>query len=174
MVAKHESLSIQVQYRAIDRIISILVVLFTLYLGVTGSLIELTDLTTIARQPAPSDPNLMAMREDFAGPPNFRVLGVADHVARPLPADLNLTAALPRLLEHARPLLNLAPITFVEFRMVGSLPVGQVRSGEKTWRFDAVTGQTLGLAPSDLNEDVPPVAFRNTVKHLHRMTTFGN
>lgn len=162
------------QMRAVHRIVSILVVLVTLYLGLTGSLIEMVDFKTIVTKPSPFDPNLMAMREDFAGPPNFRVLGAADHLARSLPAGTDLTRLMRTTADAAVAGAHGAPVKYVELRMAGDRPVGQAKVGKALLRYDPVTGAALGQAPPVLNEEQPPLSLRNTVKHLHRMTTFGD
>lgn len=162
------------QMRSVHRVLSILVVLFTLYLGATGSLIEIVDFDTIITRPSPFDPNQMAMREDFAGPDNFRVLGVADNVAPVLPAHADLRRMMQTVTAAARRQFGTAPFKFVELRMAATGPVGQVQTDRGTFRFDAVSGGFLGAAPAMIDESRPPVAFRNTIKHLHRMTSFGN
>jgi uncharacterized iron-regulated membrane protein len=162
------------QMRTIHRVVSIFIVVVTLYLGATGTLIEAIDFRTIATDPSPLDPNLMAMREDFAGPPNFRVLGAADHLLEPLPADADLGAMLATVIKETRASLGDAPLKFVELRMAADRPVGQVKSGRDELRFDATSGAALGAPPPELNEDQPPASQRNTIKHLHRMTTFGD
>lgn len=160
--------------RQLHRILSILVVAVTLYLGVTGSLIELIDFKTITTHPAPFDPNLMALREDFAGPPNFRVLGTADHLAATLPRDEALAPMLESTLRGAAAAHEDGDLRYVELRMTGGHASGQIRNGEQEWRFDAATGRALGATPPVLDEDAPPLSWRNTFKHLHRMTTFGD
>jgi uncharacterized iron-regulated membrane protein len=162
------------QMRTVHRLISIFVVVFTLYLGVTGTLIETVDFKTLITNPTAFDPDLMAMREDFAGPPNFRVLGTADNVAATLPAEANLSGMLNRVVESARAQLGSEPLKFVELRMADGHPVGQVQTGKDIFRYDAATGAALGASPKEMNEDQPPAATRNVIKHLHRMTTFGD
>ncbi|WP_206243544.1 PepSY-associated TM helix domain-containing protein [Novosphingobium terrae] len=162
------------QMRAIHRVLSILVVVFTLYLGVTGSLIEMIDFKTIITDAPATDPDRKAMREDFAGPPNFRVLGVTDHVAPVLPQGSDLAVMTARIIRRARERFGQTPLKFVELRMAGRTPVGQVRTAQGEYRFDAESGAFLGMAPEVENENMPPPALRNTFKHLHRMTTFGN
>jgi uncharacterized iron-regulated membrane protein len=158
--------------RQLHRVLSILVVVVTLYLGVTGTLVELVDFRTLATHAAPFDPDRMAMREDFAGPPNFRVLGTADNLAAPLPGDL--AAMLTTTLRGAQAAHATDDLRYVELRMAGTHPVGQIRNGPQELRFDARTGAALGATPPVLDEDQPPLSTRNTFKHLHRMTTFGD
>lgn len=162
--------------RALHRVLALLAVAITLYLGVTGTLIELVDVRTRIAAPSPFDPDLRAMREDFAGPSNYEVLTAEDHIAAPLPAGADLGAMLARVDSAARRQLGAAPLSFIELRMADNHPVGQVRSGPEEWRFDAMNGRALGPVPSRRGDDSggPPASLRNTIKHLHRMTTFGD
>ncbi|RVU02174.1 PepSY domain-containing protein [Novosphingobium umbonatum] len=162
------------QMRNIHRILSILVTVFTVYLGVTGTLIEMIDFRTLATHAPAIDPDRMAMREDFAGPPSFRVLGVADHNAPLLPHGADLPSMVQTVTHAARHQFVSAPFKFVELRMDGARPVGHVRIEQGEFRFDAQSGAFLGKAPEPRNEDMPPKSWRNNFKHLHRMTTFGN
>lgn len=160
--------------RQFHRILSILVVAVTLYLGVTGSIIEMIDFKSIISHPSPFDANLMAMREDFTGPPNFRVLGTADRLAPALPSDTGLAPMLAATLQGAKATGHDTDLRYVELRMAGGKPVGQIRNGAQDLRFDAASAAALGTTPPVLDEDMPPASLRNTFKHLHRMTTFGD
>ncbi len=58
--------------RTVHRILTLFVVIVTLYLGVTGTLIQLIDLRTILSNAPADDPNTEAMRESTYGPALFR------------------------------------------------------------------------------------------------------
>jgi uncharacterized iron-regulated membrane protein len=163
-------------WRSLHRIVSALAVVLTLYLGVTGSLIELIDFRTIITAPSPFDPNLRAIREDFAGPGGYEVLGAEDYLAQSLPGKADLPALAKTSLKAARTALGEAPLSYFELRMAHGQPVAEVQSGERLLRIDATTGQSLGTPPPRRGDDHrgPPESQRNTVKHLHRMTTFGD
>jgi uncharacterized iron-regulated membrane protein len=165
------------QMRTVHRIISILIVAITLYLSVTGTLIELVDFRTLITKPSPFDPNLRAMREDFHGPGNYEVLTASDYIAPALPNAADPDAMLAMVMKSARARLGATPLKFVELRMIDGKPVGQVSYGKKQeLRFDALSGASLGAPPPLAGDDRggPPASLRNTIKHLHRMTTFGD
>ncbi len=164
------------QLRGWHRIVSIVVVAVTLYLGLTGTLIELIDWRTIVTAPPPTDANLRAMREDFTGPGNYLVEQAEDYTAAKLPADTQLERLLATVVSGARHTLGPASFRYVELRVVDGRPVGQVKTQDGELRFDATTGASLGQVPmSPIDERKgPPDSQRNTVKHLHRMTTFGD
>jgi uncharacterized iron-regulated membrane protein len=159
--------------RTVHRIVSLFVVLVTLYLGVTGTVIQMIDLWTLLRHAPATDPNMEAIREDKDGPGDFEVLSTGDYTAAVLPASFNYQAALPQLVGAARSALGAAPLSYAEIRMGESGPIGQVESGRQLLRYDFTTGSTeLNQAPP--HEGGPPISIRNDFKHVHRMTTFGN
>ena len=158
--------------RTVHRVISLFVVLVTLYLGVTGTLIQLVDLKTLFSHAPPTDPNMMAIREDKDGPDDFAVLETAEYSAAALPIGFDYHAALPRLVSAARVDFGNGPLDYVEMRMAGADPVGRVRSGKQLLRFDFATGQSR-IDPIQ-HYDQRPHSTRNTLKWLHRMTTFGD
>ena len=164
------------QLRGWHRIVSIIVVAVTLYLGLTGTLIELIDWRTIVTAPAPTDANLRAMREDFTGPGNYLVEQAEDYTAAKLPTDGRLAGLLGTVVSGARHTVGSAPFRYVELRVVDGRPVGQIKTQDSELRFDATTGAAMGPVPmSPIDERKgPPESQRNTIKHLHRMTTFGD
>jgi len=109
-------------WRSLHRIVSALAVVLTLYLGVTGSLIELIDFRTIITAPSPFDPNLRAIREDFAGPGGYEVLGAEDYLAQSLPGKADLPALAKTSLKAARTALGDAPLSYFELRMAHGRP----------------------------------------------------
>lgn len=169
------------QLRGWHRVVSIIVVTVTLYLGLTGTLIELIDWRTMITAPPATDANLRAMREDFTGPGNYVVEQAEDYTAAKLPDDAHLEGLLNTVVAGARNSLGHVPFRYIELRMVDGRPVGQVKTQgvkgqDNEQRFDATTGASLGNVPmSPIDERKgPPESQRNTVKHLHRMTTFGD
>lgn len=159
--------------RTVHRLVTFFVVAFTLYLGSTGTLIQLIDLRSLFTHAPAADPNVMAMREAFDGPGDYQVIATADHIAQPLPATADLDALFATTVKGAHAALGDAPLRFVEVRMIDGKPLGQVRSGKPVLRFDPVTGAALGPAPP-VRDDSHPASQRNTFKELHRMTTFGD
>jgi len=157
--------------RTVHRITSLFVLLVTLYLGVTGTVIQAIDLKTLLRHAPATDPDMMAIREDKDGPDGFAVLGTDDYTAAALPASFDYQTALPRLMDAARAAVGSAPLDFAEIRMGESGPVGQVKSGKQLLSFDFTTGQSQAIA--EARHQNPP-SLRNGIKHIHRMTTFGD
>src|SRR5580692_11708781 len=112
--------------RTVHRVISLFVVLVTLYLGITGTLIQATDLRTLFRHAPATDPDMMAIREDHDGPGDYAVIGPADFTAAVLPAQFDYRSALPKLLAAARAAMGDAPLSYAEIRMSDGKPIGRV------------------------------------------------
>ena len=64
--------------RKVHRFLAVFAMFFGLYVGTTGTLIQLIDLKTLLSHAPASDPNLQSIREGYDGPPNFQVLGEGD------------------------------------------------------------------------------------------------
>jgi uncharacterized iron-regulated membrane protein len=158
--------------RSVHRITSLFVVLVTLYLGITGTLIQLIDLQTLVRHAPATDPDMMAIREDKDGPDDFAVLGTAEYTAPTLPTGFDYQAALPGLIDAARAALGSAALDYAEMRMSEGGPIGQVQSGKQQLRYDFATGQSQ--ASPEPRRGQPMTSLRNEIKHIHRMTTFGD
>jgi uncharacterized iron-regulated membrane protein len=159
--------------RSLHRIVTFFVVLFTLYLGATGTLIQLVDLRSILTHAPAADANVRAMRESFNGPGDYAVISTADYTARTLPEHADYDAMVETTLKAGHGVFGAAPFSFIELREANGRSVGQVKSGREILRVDAVTGATVSKTP-EVMEDQSPASDRNTVKHLHRMTTFGD
>ncbi len=159
--------------RYVHRVITLFIVAFTLYLGVTGTLIQLIDLRTLFSNAPAEDVEMASIREGLNGPGPFQVIAYADYTATALPADLNVQAALSKLLSSARTLDATAPLNYLEVRMADGKPVGQAQLNEQVQRFDLETGGHRGSVIVPV-ESQRPDSQRNAVKSLHRMTTFGN
>lgn len=161
--------------RTYHRIIALFVLIFTLYLGVTGSLIQITDLYTLYANAPETDPNKKAIREGLDGTSDFQVINVPDYTAPVLPANFDYAGSLTRVLARSREALQDAPLQYIEFRMLDGQPVGQAKTEGRLLRFGANDGVLQG-------EGKPPRgaggtfgrSLRNTFKGLHRLTSFGN
>ena len=160
--------------RAVHRCVTIVVVVFTAYLSVTGTLIQLIDLRSLFTHAPATDPNVQAMREAFNGPPNYEVISPADYSAQLIPAGTDYQSMLARTLQTARTAAPDSPFRYVEFRMLDNHPVGQIGTPGELIRVDALTGALLSRGASPLTNINYPVSQRNTVKSLHRMTAFGD
>lgn len=155
--------------RTLHRVVSLFVVLFTLYLGVTGTLIQLIDLHTLYGHAPATDPDMRAIREGFDGPDGFVVIGTADYSAPALPAGFDMGEALRRVVAAAQPQLGDLPWSYAEIRMTDRQPIGRIQSGKRLFQLNFRTGSSsLGPAPAPEPSVVP--SLRNTIKHFHRMT----
>jgi len=162
------------QLRSIHRFIALPIALFTLFLGATGTMIQLTDLRSILLSYPATDPNVQAMREAFDGPGFYAVRQVADYAAAALPVKFDYQNALRTTVAAARTALGAKPIDYIEFRMAGATPVGQVGVDQGHLSIDPSTGTVIGHVKVDHHDDESPISARNDFKHLHRMTAFGN
>ncbi len=160
--------------RAIHRFMTVIIVAVTLYLAATGTMIQLIDLRSIFTKAPASDPNVMAMHEAFDGPGSYAVRTVKDYTAPALPANADFAGMLSRTMQSARLTVDNIPLRYVELRMADNKPVGIVESAGRLAEFDATTGQIITTGPSARTDSDSPDSERNTWKHLHRMTTFGN
>jgi uncharacterized iron-regulated membrane protein len=159
--------------RTVHRIVAVLAVLFGLYVGATGVMVQSMDLWSILGRAPATDPTMQAIRVGHDGPPNFQVIREPDYLAQALPRTLDPNAALSTVMTAARATLGDAPVSFVELRMADGRPVGQVVSKGLLRSFDATTGAALG-APSKFK--LPPLStpsLRNTIKDVHRMRVYS-
>jgi uncharacterized iron-regulated membrane protein len=159
--------------RTIHRVVSLFVVLFTLYLGVTGTLIQSIDLRTLFRHAPATDPEMMAIREDHDGPGVYAVISTGDYTAATLSPQFDYGAALPRLLEATRAAFGDATLSSIEFRSSTRGPMGRALSDDRLLSYDFTTGD-VRIAPPPPHEGEPRDSLRNQVKGIHRMTTYGD
>jgi len=90
---------LSVGIRPVHRIIGTIIMLFTLYIGTTGILIQFVDLKAILSHSAATDPEMMAIRESIDGTPNYIVIGPTDFAATALPDGYDFKAALSTVLK---------------------------------------------------------------------------
>ena len=160
--------------RTVHRVITLFVVIVTLYLGVTGTLIQLVDLRTLYSHAPADDVNMEAIRESGDRPGAFQVISNPDYTAAVLPSELNLETSLGKVLGSARNVDSSAQIGYVEMRMIDGKPVGQVKADWQLLRFDAITGDRVPGQFVENRINQSPDSQRNTVKRLHRMTAIGD
>jgi uncharacterized iron-regulated membrane protein len=160
----------------VHRWISIVIVLVTLYLSVTGTLIGLIDLKGILLQSSPYDENLQAMRGDVNGPGEYAMIGPAYYLSPPLPADIDYPAAFARALQAVRAAAGDVPLRYLELRQEqhGTVAIAQLVHARTTLVFDAATGAPRPGAEVPRHNQESQQSARIVVKSLHRMTTFGN
>ena len=87
--------------RPIHRIVGSILLAFTSYFAVTGSIVQLIDLRTIASRAAATDPDMMAIRESLDGTPNYEVIQPTDYAAAALPESYDFNTALLNVLKAA-------------------------------------------------------------------------
>jgi len=155
--------------RPIHRIVGTIIMAFTLYFGVTGSIIQTIDLHAIASHAAATDPEMMAIRESIDGTPNFSVIQPTDFAAPALPEGYDFNTALSNVVRSARQSLGAAaPLKFVELRVLDGKPIALVQTTDHIARFDPATGTALPNLPA--RPRTPRVqAMHQKFKNLHRI-----
>jgi hypothetical protein len=104
--------------------------LFTLYFGTTGLLIQSVDLRAIASHTAATDPEMMAIRESLTGTQNFTVLQPTDYAAPAMPDGFDFDGSLATVLKAARQGTGVGmPLRYIEMRMVDGKPIALVQTG---------------------------------------------
>lgn len=160
--------------RPIHRVIGTIILVFTLYFAVTGTVIQFVDLRAILSRAPATDPEMAQVREGLNGPGNYVVIQATDYAATPFPENFDFTSALTMVLYGARTTLgDSTPLKFVELRILGGKPIGLVRAGEQTLSFDAVTGApVLNLPPRrPANQEQ---SVHSAFKLLHTLRVVGN
>lgn len=152
--------------RSFHRILAIITVLVMLYLGVTGTLMQILDLHALYTHAPENDPTMLSINEGRYGNGDIQVITDADLTARPLPAGLDYGRAFDVVLRSMHAAAPGAAPRFVELRQVEGRTVGQVRLGKDVKAFDAQTGapaSSVSVKPLRL-----PHSFREDLKELHR------
>ncbi|MHB8284311.1 MAG: PepSY domain-containing protein [Caulobacteraceae bacterium] len=121
-----------------------------------------------------TDPNMMAIRESIDGASNFAVISPRDYAAKAFPGGLKLGAAAARVLRSARQAVGDAPLSYLELRMIGDMPIGQVLAGKRLLRFDATTGARLPDGVTSSGGGGPPASQHLAVKRWHRLWVLGD
>ncbi len=161
--------------RIFHRIAGVLVLVFALYLAVTGSWIQIVDLTAVLSHRPATDANMLAIRESINGQSYYEVIAPADYTAPALPQGFDFHGALDRTLSAARAAQGPgSAIKWLEFRMVDNRPVVQVMASERTWRFDAVTAAPQAYPQARPRTGPPPPSQHLVAKNWHRLFAFGD
>ncbi|WP_206243909.1 PepSY-associated TM helix domain-containing protein [Novosphingobium terrae] len=165
--------------RTYHRILALLSVLLMLYLGVTGTGMQLLDLYAIARHAPITDPTIVSINEGRYGNGDIQVMSDADLTGHDLPAGLDYDKAVGVVLAAMHRDVPDAQPRFVELRLVDGRVVGQARLGptpmgrpgspeaqDHLRAWDAITGEPARITP------VPPLglpdSLRQDLKELHR------
>jgi uncharacterized iron-regulated membrane protein len=162
--------------RTIHRIGAVLVVALTLWLGTTGTAMQLIDLHAIFTHAPPTDPTEVSMAEGMYGPANYAVIQLSDFSAPALPKGLDIKQAMGTVLQGAHESGPGGPTSWIELRVADGMPIGQVMSGTKLQAFDAQTGQPVTAVPP---QSIPqgarlPPSMRQKLKTLHRFWNRGD
>jgi len=162
--------------RTIHRITMMFAVLFTLYMGVTGTIIQAIDLGAILKHAPATDPNILSIREGISGPNNFQVIAPADYTAATLPPGFNVADGFATVIKAARNAVSGAVLDYIELRVADRKPVGQVLANGQVLRFDAATGAALPPPAPAVATDMPggPRSPHDQVKSFHRMDAYGD
>jgi uncharacterized iron-regulated membrane protein len=174
--------------RTIHRILAIITVAVMLYLGVTGTLMQLLDLYTLSVHAPETDPGVASINEGRYGNGSIQVISDADLTAQPLPANLDYGQAFSAVLQDMHKAAPAAAPRFVELRQVDGRTVGQVdlgplkkppgappaqprpggpRGPQRDVRaFDLQTGAPV--KPTSVRQLSLPRSFREDLKELHR------
>lgn len=162
------------QLKSFHRFATILFAALLLFLGVTGTLIQGLDIAKLITGAPASDLDIQAIRESFDGPSDFQVRQTRDYLAPALPAHFDYAASLKKALADVRRAVGNAPLVYAEFRMIGDRPVARFGEGRGHLTIDLANGKMLDHTVKDRIDDAPHGAPRNVLKHLHRMTSFGD
>jgi len=160
--------------RPIHRMVGTIIMLFTLYIGITGLLIQSVDLKAILSHAAATDPEMQAIRESIDGTGNFSVIAPTDYAAPALPSSYDFPAAVSTVLRSARGSAGAAaPLRYLELRIVDGKPIGLVQAGDKTVRVDPATG-TILPNPSARPRGGRPQSMHQTFKNWHRASILSD
>lgn len=162
--------------RSTHRAVMVLSVLLLLYTGITGSLVQGIDLVARMSGAPATDPNMRAIREGVAGPPNFVVIEDSDYSESLIPRTLNLSGSITALVHEVRDVIGNQAIDYVEVRMVDGKPVAGIQAADRVFTYDAVTGAALGAhAVEPFRFSTGKGSEHDTMKQWHRMATiFGD
>ena len=161
--------------RTFHRIAGVCVLVFGLYLAVTGSWIQIVDLATVISHRPADDPNMLAIRESINGQSYYEVIAPADYSAPALPRGFDFHAVLDKTVHAARVAsASGSTVKWLEFRMVDNRPVVQILSSEKRMRFDALTAAPLDYPQPKPQDGPPPPSQHLIAKNWHRLFAFGD
>ena len=165
--------------RVVHRILSIVAGAVMLYLGVTGSLIQILDLKEILSGAPETTAGMQSINEGKNGNAGYVVLTPIDYGAAPLPQDLDIAGALSAVLKGLHEQRPDARPIYVELRSSNGVTIGQARFGQPATLLDnintglvAVDASTgAATAPVLVSTLRPEPSFRQTLKEWHRFWT---
>lgn len=156
------------------RLCAIVAAVLLLYLVITGTGIQLSDMRALVTHAPDTDPDKLMMRQHINGTPNFAVVSAPDYTAAPFPEGFDFSAAILKTAELGRAAAPDADLRLVEVRTANGKYEGHVQMGAQHLLFDLGTGSAL--SPEFLPRGDPPRDFhstRSTFKYLHRFNYLG-
>ncbi|HUO21750.1 MAG TPA: PepSY-associated TM helix domain-containing protein [Caulobacteraceae bacterium] len=117
--------------RTFHRILAIVTVLLMLYLGVTGTAMQLIDMVALATHQPDNAADIASINEGRYGNGSIHVITDGDLVAAPLPAGVDYNQAFAAVLQDLHKAAPGAQPRFVELRQVDGRTIGQVDLGAK-------------------------------------------
>ena len=174
-----------IEMRTVHRAVAFIAVLFTLYVGVTGTLMQSIDLVTLISGAPETNRTMQSINEGKFGNRPYSVMSVADWSEASLPTGYGIDNAFATTLSaFHRTVPGIAP-QFIELRVAHGKVIGQAgyldpsKPPPKPGRpraqdpdpielkaFDAATGQPV--APVKLRNAVPAHSLRQSLKQWHR------
>ncbi|MDH7639255.1 PepSY-associated TM helix domain-containing protein [Sphingomonas oryzagri] len=169
-----------IEIRTVHRVLSAVACLVMLYVGVTGSAIQLLDLGAILSGKPESSAVMQSVNEGRFGNGFYSAVTMGDWGAAALPPGLDSGKAVDTTMAAFRKAKPGTIPAFVELRMVNGRAVGQVaypdpdappdprRFGTPlaASAFDVATGGQV--AAMDVRGAYPPASFRQSLKQWHR------
>lgn len=163
------------------RVLSAIACLLMLYVGVTGSWIQLLDMTAILSGKGESDPVMQSVNEGRFGNGLYSAVTIGGWEGGALPRDIDAPRAVDVAMTAFRRQRPATTPAFVELRMVDGRMVGQVAYADPTappdprrrgtpvaaLAFDAVTGAPARAM--DVRGAYPGPSLRQTLKQWHRL-----
>lgn len=159
--------------RTIHRITAILSVAIMLYIGVTGTWMQVLDLRALYANAGPLDPTMRSIREGLGGEPNYAVKRTEDFFAPALPAGLDYAKAMDTTLAGYHRQYPAGEVRYAELASREGEIVGRVHDAGGASHVYAVSdGAPLGSTVRE-EPDHPPPNLRETIKQWHRMWVLG-
>lgn len=170
-----------IEMRAVHRVLSAIACVFLLYVGVTGSWIQVIDLSTILSGKPESDQVMQSINEGRFGNGLYSAVTLGGWDGAALPATVDAPKAVETAMTAFRRAKPGVTPAFVEVRMVDGKPVGQVAYPEPNappdprrrgtpvaaLAFDAATGAPV--TASDVRGAYPGSSLRQSLKQWHRL-----
>ena len=161
------------EIRPLHRALAAILLLFLLYFGITGTIVQLVDLRALATHAPANSPDMMAIRESIDGSSNYAVIAATDYTAPAVDPHFDWQAGLARVTRAARAAADGRPLRFVELRQAEGGAIGRVLAGDAVLQFDAVSGTRLADLVAD-HPKGPQSSNHRSAKNWHRLWALGD